>query len=232
MATLLDRWTDLAWPVVVELAFDATVVLVLAWILVFVLARVSAAVRHRVWVLAIAGLLALPLLWCLLPEVSVGSSRKHLPLRAAAVTEVAVVEPSPRVSSGHATESVELIPNPFSAGYATDEPVDTAPPDEMPPAMLPAPEAAMDSHGESPRNAAAVASSTGTAVGRFDWRSLLAAVWAVGLTAGLVSLASSIVASRRLVRAAITPADALWRPICRKLTARLGIQRTWIPSSP
>jgi len=210
--------------VVVELAFDATVVLVLAWILAFVLARVSAAVRHRVWALAIAGLLALPLLWCLLPEVSVGSSCEHPPRRSATVTEVAVVEPTPQVSSGHATESVELVPNPFSAGLATEEPVDTAPQDEMSLTVLPA-EAATDSQSESPRNAAAVPGPTRAAVNRFDWRSLLAAAWAVGLTVGLISLASSIVASRRLVRAAVTPADALWRSACRKLTDRLGIKR-------
>jgi len=65
---LISQVTELAWPILVKLAFDALVILAAAILACAYLRRASAAARHRVWALAAVSLLALPVVRLSVPN--------------------------------------------------------------------------------------------------------------------------------------------------------------------
>ena len=75
-----------AWlPLAIDAAIKGAVLLLVAWLAASALRRHSAAVRHMVWFLALAGLLAVPLLsaalpaWNVLPDWLSASGEAFLP---------------------------------------------------------------------------------------------------------------------------------------------------------
>lgn len=65
----IERGTDLLWPASLELAFAATLLLVIAVAMHLGLLRAAASLQHRVWALTMGGLLLLPLLCPILPKL-------------------------------------------------------------------------------------------------------------------------------------------------------------------
>ena len=73
MTTRLIAWLDQwAGPIALQVAVAVTLMLVVALLVSWCLRRSAASLRHRVWALAILGLLAYPLVQPLLPKVSLG----------------------------------------------------------------------------------------------------------------------------------------------------------------
>src|SRR5271166_3234352 len=65
-------WNEAAWySIFMSTAFKSTIVLSLAWLLVLLLRKRSAATRHLVWTAAASGVLALPLLSVILPALRI-----------------------------------------------------------------------------------------------------------------------------------------------------------------
>ena len=73
MTTRLIAWLDQwAGPIALQAAVAATLILVVALLVSWRLRRSAASLRHRVWALAILGLLAYPLVQPFLPKISLG----------------------------------------------------------------------------------------------------------------------------------------------------------------
>ncbi len=73
MVTHLIAWLDQwAGPIALQVAVAVTLMLVVALLVSWCLRRSAASLRHRVWALAILGLLAYPAVQPLLPKVSLG----------------------------------------------------------------------------------------------------------------------------------------------------------------
>ena len=73
MTTRLIAWLDQwAGPIALQVAVAVTLMLVVALLVSWGLRRSAASLRHRVWALAILGLLAYPLVQPFLPKVSLG----------------------------------------------------------------------------------------------------------------------------------------------------------------
>lgn len=85
----LAAWTSTAWPILADAAIKGTILLCLAGITTLAMRRASAAQRHCAWLLAVGGVLMLPLLaallpaWRILPQwpnsTSVALNRDHNP---------------------------------------------------------------------------------------------------------------------------------------------------------
>ena len=75
----IERGTDLLWPASLELAFAATLLLVIAVAMHLGLLRAAASLQHRVWALTMGGLLLLPLLCPILPKLP--APIEHSPCR-------------------------------------------------------------------------------------------------------------------------------------------------------
>lgn len=199
----LDQW---AGPIALRIAVAATLILVAALLVSWILRRSAASLRHRVWALAILGLLAYPLVQPFLPKVSLGLSMA-----------------SPESPSDTGPNSLE------SPSFArTAFPVqDRGLMDEMAahanrsPVPLPAlkPRTADDNAVRYP------AAETPTSAPAFHWPSIIAAIWAIGAAVGLGFLVNVHLAASRLVRPAIAPSDPSWSETADVLAAQLRVRR-------
>ncbi|HEU4884086.1 MAG TPA: M56 family metallopeptidase [Longimicrobium sp.] len=80
-------------PLLAQLALKSTLILLVAWMAATALWRSSAAVRHMVWCVGVAGVLALPLFYAVLPawNVTVLPASTGAPVAAPAVSTSSVV---------------------------------------------------------------------------------------------------------------------------------------------
>lgn len=106
--------TETLIAVVLEVSVKGSVLLLAAWLAAALMARRSAAERHRVWVLAVAGVLALPLLSAVAP-------RYALPIAATAATDGA--GGSPEVARQRA--AAQAAENPAGESPRSASPPDT-----------------------------------------------------------------------------------------------------------
>ena len=171
---------------------------------VFLLRRAPAVIRHRLWTLAFAALLALPLMSFALPALDV-------PLPAAWAT----LAPPPRVAATPA--AIER--------RGTD-----APAHPRPLADVAVPSSGTDAANavHTPRTASSDAA--GGSVSRrttTEWVwTLLLAVWIAGASVAAGRLAVSLLRVHRLSRSADEIRDPAWRDAADALGARLGISRS------
>lgn len=187
----------------------ATVLLLGAFALVFLLRRSSARARHALWTVVLAGLLVLPAVMLMAPAVPV-------PLPGIGAAEGAVV-PVAQVQGGEGT----AIPSPPAASEVTGsmDPVPSRTSDAgvSPPVggdvglqvpMGPGPEGdgARDVGAEAVRG---LAISTLGAL-RDGAPATLAALWLVGFTALLGCLLTGVVRARALLRAAAPVSSPEW----------------------
>jgi beta-lactamase regulating signal transducer with metallopeptidase domain/predicted nucleic acid-binding Zn-ribbon protein len=185
------------------LLFKASVLLLGTLLAVFLLRRRSAASRHRLWTLAFAALLALPLLPFALPAIDV-------PMPAVFHT----MSPAPRVGSSPAAHaSLEA-----RASRAAQ------------PTPRPAADRGKSGHAGVVRLAettVGAANQPATGVPSIAWiYPLLFGVWLAGAGIAAGALALSLLRVRRLARAAAEIADPAWRQAADALGVRLGLSRS------
>ena len=89
MGTSISTVMSSAIPTLADVALKGAVLLALAGLATAALWRASAAVRHLVWSLTMAGLLALPLLSALLPQWRVLPQWSHVRTAAASAVTCA-----------------------------------------------------------------------------------------------------------------------------------------------
>lgn len=169
------------------------------------LRRAPAALRHQVWMLAMAGLLALPLLAGALPGWGI-----PLPERVSTLvptggeSDLAAAAPTSATIPGETTVGVEAAPDRDHAAVfnATSDPaVDTG--IAAPPAVA----------------------SEGLRAAAFGWPAMLLAIWAVGCVILLTRLGIGLVRAARLVRRARPVTDRQWNVLVSLLSLRTGLDR-------
>ena len=184
------------------LLVKASLLLSATLLAVFLLRRAPAVIRHRLWTLAFAALLALPLLPFALPAVDV-------PLPA-----WATLAPPPSVTATPA--AIER--------RATDAPARPRPPADLALASSGTDVAdAVRTSRAAPSDAAGTSASRRTTT-EWVW-TLLLAVWLGGASLAASRLALSLLRVHRLSRSAGEIRDPAWRDAADALGARLGLSR-------
>jgi HEAT repeat protein/beta-lactamase regulating signal transducer with metallopeptidase domain len=184
-----------SWMPIADAIAKSTLLLSAAAIVSFALRRGSAAARHMVWTLALAGVLVLPALSLALP-------RWQLPL-----VKLSGDAPAPQTA---------IAPAADSAGSPIDVP---APRLNAPPAPL------LERAGARPSSGVSSAQTTRSASVRptISWPALLLIVWMVGASLVLGRLAAGLVAVQWMSRRIERVTDAPWLDQARALARHLGV---------
>ena len=199
-----------ALPLLLDVALKGAALVALAGIVAAALRRSSASMRHMIWSLAMAGLLALPILSALLPQWRI------LPAAFAVIPGAAqpagVSRPS---ASGVGPVAVPAVHDAgdIAPAYRTDA---AQPPPDMSVAGVAQPSDAV--RREPP------AVSVG-AFPRHFWRPWSVAVWASIALLLLIPLLVGRIALWRLARAARRGADADWQAALAESSRQLRLRR-------
>ena len=199
-------------PLVIDLAVKGTLLLVLAFGAAALLRRSSAAARHLHWQLALAGLLALPLLAAVTPRVAVPAG----PLAA-------LFDSAPAASPAAATVPREHIRQSSAPLAALDEARDRRrdEAEARPAADAPAPAAS-----RLPARPAATPRSPVFTLHLLDSPlALLLALWAAGAVAVLGTLLVGLLRARALARRATPITDPEWLALADRVRSELSLQR-------
>ncbi len=176
----------------------------------FALRRASAASRHLVWTLAMAGLLLLPALSVVVPKWQLPLLPPTLGIRST---------PSPLRTTPETPWTKNRVPGPSSAAPATSTPRSPEFEPETASRMLP-PEVET-----APASAPPSAPSASPTPPRLPAAFWALAVWLGVAGAILLPLLAGLAAVARLVRAARPFADKAWSDRLRDLSAALGVER-------
>ena len=215
MSNHLSVFADLGAWYFLDVALKATLYLLLTASAVALLARSSAALRHRVWVVSLTGLLALPVVIALAPQWAwqvVPRQWRQTP----AALHSALFDVNRGNSQREALMDNELVPVARAA--------DAAPTHQALDSTLPVVETA-PSPVENPqpeRLAGQVAGERTGAARSFDW---ILTIWLCGallalapLTAGLMGNLLLRIRGKRLL-------DANWQRLAATFSERLGLRR-------
>ncbi|HEX5011491.1 MAG TPA: M56 family metallopeptidase [Planctomycetota bacterium] len=200
-------------PLVIDLAVKGTLLLVLAFGAAALLRRSSAAARHLHWQLALAGLLALPLLAAVTPRVAVPAG----PLAA-------LLDSAPPAAAAAPRDRVRPTPTSLAAlDEARDRRRDEA---ETPPApSTPAPAESPAPARASQQPAATPRSPVFTLHLLDSPRALLLVLWGAGAAAVLGTLLLGLLRARALARRATPITDPAWLALADRVRSELSLQR-------
>ncbi len=230
-STSSGAWTTTAWPLVVQLAFDATVVLSTAGLVSLAMRRASAALRHGVWTVAVVGLLALPLLRMALPGVPLG---RLIPERTTVdAPPVARADPAADQAAAHASSTAPVASPDFQQHVADPYPRrDEAIPSR---AIRGADGAETTPAAAVPETTTAVETETAsgqqkTSFGRWlarllPWPALLVGLWSVGTVWRLFAFLGTLIRTEWLLHQAGGIDDPQWRRRTAEMAGRLGLRR-------
>ncbi|MCX7424273.1 MAG: carboxypeptidase regulatory-like domain-containing protein, partial [Planctomycetia bacterium] len=196
----------------VEILLRVTAVLSAAMLLVVALRRSSAAVRHLVWTLSLAGTLLVPVGYWAFPGWRWGILPHPEPSPEVAVVETASPEPPvalERPSDALPAESLE----PFDVATM---------PETMPPILGPV---AAPERPSAPPVAATEVTADTAAEPAWSWSAVLGVAWAMGTCLGLAWLAVGIVGAWHVARRAVPAADEPWRRLLGRLEAGFALRR-------
>ncbi len=209
----------------IDLALKATVVLTLAWGASFALRRSSAAVRHRLWGLALCGLLALPLLTWLLPtwrisvlpaqQLSVESSQAVLPSHSVANTvpefdRTALDVPIPDREVEQKPPQNDLVRDAVSAdSQATAGPVFEP----------------INGRGREHVLSGSTVTAVVASPRSHGWESVLVGIWLAGTSLGLTSLGIAVWNCVRITRDSEQMNDPELDRLAREVKRRLKLNR-------
>ncbi|HEU4455461.1 MAG TPA: M56 family metallopeptidase [Longimicrobium sp.] len=187
-----------ALALLLDAALKATVVLLGALAATRLMRRRTAAARHLVWVVALAGVLALPALAAVLP------AWKALPLPA--FLRPVPTAPAPSVDPAHPALREHAgtdapAPHPAEAASESSAPLSSSP------------------------SSSFVPTESGRAPLPFDWRMALLAVWGIGGGLLLARLAYGLARVAWIERRATEITDEAWVGITDRLTRRLRVGR-------
>jgi beta-lactamase regulating signal transducer with metallopeptidase domain/HEAT repeat protein len=202
----LDRW---AGPIALQVAVAATLLLVVALLLSWALRRSAAALRHRVWALAILGLLAYPLVQPFLPKISLGLFMSS----PEGISNAHFTGKNPQESTSFARTVL-----PRQDRILADE---TATHADLPAAPLPKSKPQIAADGGVWTSVVETLTRTFAS----HWPSMLAAVWAIGAAIGLAFLLNVHRTAFQLAQSATLPTDPSWAEMAGTVAAQLGIRR-------
>ena len=180
-------------------AIKGSVLLVLAAIAAFVLRRASAAMKHLVWTMALAGVFLVPLLGATLPSVSV------------AIAVPSLAGSTDKTAAGGAAVSGTAVPAPSLAAWAPSGAAVSRQADVIP--------AGAQSGGGS------TASIAARAFGSLDMWTVLVGVWAAGAAGLLLHFVIGLWNASRLVRRSRPVEDDTWQARLESALDRVGFHR-------
>jgi beta-lactamase regulating signal transducer with metallopeptidase domain len=201
MGTSISTVMSSAIPTLVDVALKGAVLLALAGLATAALWRASAAMRHLVWSLTMAGLLALPVLSALLPQWRV------LP-QWSALSKVEGRAPAPTAARAPAPVTPTATPTPQIAPPAAPEP------------------AFMPTSAQSPATRANDLPSAGKP--SRPWSDWLLPFWILGAALALLPVVVGRLALRRLSRAARPIGSGSWTALLQTLAQEMRLRRSII----
>ena len=210
---------SLATQYLVELLICSTSLLLLTWGVTKIARGWSAAVRHRAWLLAFAGLAVLPLALLVLPSM-------NLPILPA-VAQEAAIESRTDLPKNDAPFLSERIAEPTmfaEENFAPAQPLETQL--KPTPTTIENQSSTQTVVSDEPAIQLPVApngSDIQTSNALF-W--LLFSAWACGFVLILVSLGTAIVANRRLIRNAQLVDAGPWRTMMSELREKLSVHQS------
>ena len=200
-----------------ETAVRSTALLGIAALLTLVLCRRSAAIRHLVWGLALAGVLILPLAGAVLPGVPVPVPQAladALPASPVATADVAPTRESLPLAPPATDPRVGMR---YSAASGTA----TNAADAAPARLAPAAESPAVGGSPPPESAAASATAASAAI---PWGPVLLTIWTIGAAAFAAWVLASVRNTRRLAADAADVTSPEWLDLLREILAHLGIR--------
>jgi len=188
--------SESSWIVVADIVLKATLMFVAAGAGAFVLRRASAAARHMIWTLALAGVLLLPMLSIALPRWQV---------------RLLTIEAATSASSSH-------LPSPSSSSQLPAPSFSLRPEHQLRSPGL-------DRVRDSDRGQGSVSKQIGSRIPHqsVSWSTILLAVWLSGALLILARLAAGLVAVRWMSRRTQQVTDAPWLQQARALAESLGV---------
>ncbi len=216
----LQRWAFDALPVLLDVAAKGMVLLAIAGVLVLAMRKASAAARQVVWLLALAALLALPLVSAALPSWRVlpGWVKFEMPVGSAEPASPSPAD-SPPAESGQTDPlqgagQARMHPGPPTA--LTDD--TSEPGTSSPPAVAheQAPQATTDTTG------------AGSAAGqsRWTWAVLLSvAIWLAGTIVCLLPLLLGRISLWWLARHSRRITGGVWATLSQRAAQAVGLTR-------
>ena len=222
----LDNWTAAIWPLVVQLALDATIVLSAAVVACLALRRRSAALRHEIWTVAIVGLLALPVLRTVLPGVPLG---RLIPVDRHSVEIPPIAQPGPSLAENFVPEPLDPVD---FEHFGPEQPLESDAAGEM---VLPKELPAEDAQAEltevtivEPSPIVLVEerpSFTDWLVQLMPWPVVLVGLWGVGVLWQLLIFAMAWLSTAWSLRRARPVDDPQWKSLLDEMSSRLGLRR-------
>lgn len=216
----LQRWAFDALPVLLDVAAKGMVLLAIAGVLVLAMRKASAAARQVVWLLALAALLALPLVSAALPSWRVlpGWVKFEMPVESA--------EPaSPPPTDSSAAELGQADPLPGAGQARTHSAPPTAATDDtFESGTSPRPSVA---HEQAPR-AATDATAAGSAAGQSRWTwvvPLSVAIWLAGTIVCLLPLLLGRISLWWLARHSRRITGGVWATLSQRAAQAVGLRR-------
>jgi len=207
-----------AWGILLRVTFLLSVAAPAA----LALRRASAALRHLVWTLSLAGTLLIPLVYCALPAWHWAILPRWQPSSPASSPSsiAAVKEARSPAMEGRATDLPPIDPltadTPAAIGPGSAFPLHpSAAPDAESVAVAAAPPVASNDH-----SARAVAAQP-----RWSWSMFLAVAWASGTCLGLAWIGIGVAAAWHIARRARPAADSCWQFLLRQLLDQCGARR-------
>lgn len=220
MITLLSAFlTQLSGgPLLLDLALKSVVLLLLASVAAWMLRHSSAALRHLVWSVALAGLLVLPVLALALPSWRVELLPQPLPKNTASAAKAELMAPPLAVDSvllgdtvlTEAEFAAPSAPVPADATAALAEPVVTA--------------SAAPSLKFSSKSLVLWQRTVAAFTARFHWKFALLLVWIAGMLLVLGRVALGTARVWWLTRAARQVTERSWLALARHLAASLRLR--------
>ena len=223
---LSTYFSEHSLPLIIDATIKASLILFLAIVLDRMLARSSAAVRHRVWGLSLWSALLVPILSMVLPQWQIPILPQRDVSRSLA-TPVEAIVPTLNSESIRLSQETGLPIDSYNAKDFSSPPFDrNFLPDAMPPTEQPM------LVETTPLNANDNATTPTSELGspkqawmRFDLGLGLVVIWFVGFLWKLAPILAGFVANQRLIRKSEEVLDGRERVLVGTLASRLGLNR-------
>ena len=193
-----------------DAAIKSAVVLAIAAVATVALRRSSASTRHLIWLLAVMGVMALPMLSAALPGWQVLPGLVEAPTQRPVITSPAPGAATPVASlATDATRTVPSTPTPAPLG-----------------ASLPLAEQADTTRAARPAGEIALTGApTASHVGLLRYPAWIAPAWGIGAAIGLFPLGLSVLSLWWLRRTSRIVADPTWQAMLQQVVAEMRITR-------
>ena len=207
---IVERWATALLPAMLDAAVKGAVLLAAAWMVVALMRKASAASRQLVWLLALAGLLALPVVSALAPswQVLPGWAKVDVPAPAQQGTRTVIAEPPARLRQDQGEARHLAL---FEDGKGPEGTAGTSD----------APSVAVESRG----TASALPLPVQSSAKPFPFLAWAMVVWLVGAAVCLAPLVLGHLALWRLARSSRRVEGGPWAALLAKAAQAVGLRR-------